>query len=119
MEKSKTLLEKYQIPIGHLDFGYVEKCGNAREMEKIVMILRSGEEGYFPDLTRCAEEKLKQLKPDSKLFRTEEKIQHSNVLDKHELKPIYVCTYDFLYSLISRIFNIRTGRTKLKTRTMH
>ncbi|XP_064550164.1 sperm-associated antigen 1 [Drosophila montana] len=89
MEKSKTLLEKYQIPLNHLDFAYVEKCQNAREMEKIVMILRSGEEGYFPDLTRCAEEKLKQLKPDSKLFRFEEQIRSSNVLDKQELKPIY------------------------------
>lgn len=92
MEKGKSLLQKYNIPISNLDFGYVEKCENAREMEKIVMILRSGEEGYFPDLTRCAEEKLKKLKPDSKLFRTEEKIQQSNVLAKHELKPIYVCT---------------------------
>lgn len=90
MEKSKTLLEKYQIPINHLDFAYVEKCQNAREMEKIVMILRSGEEGYFPDLTRCAEEQLKQLKPDSKLFRIEEQIRSSNMLDKQELKPIYV-----------------------------
>ncbi|TDG49962.1 hypothetical protein AWZ03_003472 [Drosophila navojoa] len=89
MEKGKSLLQKYQIPISNLDFGYVEKCENAREMEKIVMILRSGEEGYFPDLTRCAEDKLKKLKPDSKLFRTEEKIQQSNVLAKHELKPIY------------------------------
>ncbi|XP_030573541.1 sperm-associated antigen 1 isoform X2 [Drosophila novamexicana] len=94
MEKSKTLLEKYQIPINHLDFAYVEKCQNAREMEKIVMILRSGEEGYFPDLTRCAEEKLKQLKPDSKLFRIEEQIRSSNMLDKQELKPIYDWTND-------------------------
>ncbi|KAM8704716.1 hypothetical protein ACLKA7_009210 [Drosophila subpalustris] len=63
-------------------------------MEKIVKILRSGEEGYFPDLTRCAEEKLKQLKPESKLFRYEEAICKSSVLDKQELKPIYDWTTD-------------------------
>lgn len=78
--KPKTLLQKYDIPISHLDFDYVEKCSNAREMEKIVNILRSGEEGYYPDLTKRAEEKLEKLKPDSKLFRTEE-----NLLTKHSL----------------------------------
>lgn len=90
MEQKKSLLEKYDIPLNHLDFGYVEKCTNAREMEKIVHILRSGEEGYFPDLLRVSEEKLKELKPDSRLFRYEEPIKQSDVLDKKELKPIMV-----------------------------
>ncbi|KAH8294920.1 hypothetical protein KR018_004338 [Drosophila ironensis] len=93
-ERKKTLLERYDIPINHLDFVYVEKCTNAREMEKIVHILRSGEEGYFPDLLRCSEEKLKQLKPDSKLFRFEEPIKTSDVLDKKELQPIMDWTND-------------------------
>ncbi|KAH8367346.1 hypothetical protein KR200_011582 [Drosophila serrata] len=93
-EKKKTLLEKYEIPISHLDFAYVETAKNAREMEKIVHILRSGEEGYFPDLLRCSEEKLKQLKPDSKLFRYEEDIKKSDILDKKELKPILDWTQD-------------------------
>lgn len=87
---AKSLLQKYDVPICHLDFAYIETCKNAREMEKIVKILRSGEEGYFPDLTRCAEEKLKLLKPNSKLFRFEEQIKNSSVLDTKELKPIYV-----------------------------
>ncbi|XP_017143440.1 sperm-associated antigen 1 [Drosophila miranda] len=94
MEKRKTLLEKYNMPLSHLDFSYVETCKNAREMEKIVQILRSGEEGYFPDLQRCSEEKLKELKPDSKLFRYEEPIQNSDILDKQELKPILDWTHD-------------------------
>ncbi|XP_034116163.1 sperm-associated antigen 1 [Drosophila albomicans] len=89
MEKEKPLLQKYNIPLNHLDFAYIKECKSAREMEKIVKILRSGEEGYFPDLMRCAEEKLKELKPDSKLFRFEEAIRSSSVLDKNELKPIY------------------------------
>ncbi|XP_033164498.1 sperm-associated antigen 1 [Drosophila mauritiana] len=87
-EKKKSLLERYNIPVHYLDFAHVEKCTNAREMEKIVQILRSGEEGHYPDLQRCAEEKLKALKPDSKLFRYEEQIKPSTVLDKTELKPI-------------------------------
>lgn len=111
----KSLLKKYDIPIHHLDFEYIKTCGNAREMEKIVKILRSGEEGFFPDLTRCAEEKLKQLKPDSKLFRFEEQIKHSSVLDKNELKPIYVrisCTvHNFIISNNNIIAALRIGRT--------
>ncbi|KAH8406976.1 hypothetical protein KR222_002132, partial [Zaprionus bogoriensis] len=90
----KTLLKKYDIPLSHLDFAYIETCENAREMERIVKILRSGEEGFYPDLTRCAEEKLKKLKPDSKLFRVEEPISSTRFLDKQELKPIYDWTND-------------------------
>lgn len=82
--KRKTLLEKYDIPISYLDFGYVEKCSSFREMEKIVNILRSGEEGYYPDLTKAAEEKLRKLKPDSKLFRTEENLLNKNLLTTSE-----------------------------------
>ncbi|XP_017082817.2 sperm-associated antigen 1 [Drosophila eugracilis] len=87
-ENKKSLLEKYNIPLHYLDFAHVEKCTNAREMEKIVQILRSGQEGYYPDLLRCSEDKLKELKPDSKLFRYEEQIRNSDSLGKHELKPI-------------------------------
>ncbi|EDV53492.1 uncharacterized protein Dere_GG11514 [Drosophila erecta] len=87
-EKKKSLLEKYNLPLHYLDFAHVEKCTNAREMEKIVQVLRSGQEGHYPDLQRCAEEKLKALKPDSKLFRYEEQIKPSTALDTSELKPI-------------------------------
>ena len=68
----RTLLQKYDIPIEFLDFSYINSCSDERTIEKIVKILRSGEEGYYPDLTKCAEEKLKSLKPDSKVFRMEE-----------------------------------------------
>lgn len=90
MDRKKTLLEKYGIPLNHLDFDYIAKCNNAREMEKIVQILRSGEEGYYPDLTRCAEEQLQVLQPDSKLFRLEEQLKGRECLGADEWKPIYV-----------------------------
>lgn len=28
------------IPVEHLDYGYIKKCKNARELEKIVQVLR-------------------------------------------------------------------------------
>lgn len=86
----KSLLERYNIPVNHLDFKYVKECKDGREMEKIVHILRSNEEGYYPDLTACAEEKLKELKPESRLFRVEEQIKGREALNPSELKPIYV-----------------------------
>lgn len=49
-KKSKSLLEKYDIPVSHLDYKYIETCQNSKEMERIVIILKSGEEGYYPDL---------------------------------------------------------------------
>lgn len=68
----QTLLQKYDIPISHLDFEYIKKSENFKEIEKIVLILRSGEEGYFPDLTNCAVNRLKFLHSNSKVLRTEE-----------------------------------------------
>ncbi|XP_061392618.1 sperm-associated antigen 1 [Musca vetustissima] len=88
-QPKKTLLERYAIPVHHLDFKYIAECNDGREIEKIVHILRSGEEGYYPDLTKCAEEKLRELKPQSRLFRVEEQIRGREALPEQEWKPIY------------------------------
>lgn len=69
--QKRTLLQKYDLPIEYLEFSFIENCSEVKTLEKIVKILRSGEEGFYPDLTKCAEEKLKLLKPESKLFRVE------------------------------------------------
>lgn len=53
-KQAKSLLEKYDIPISHLDYGYIAECEDAREMERIVVILKSGEEGFYPDLLQKA-----------------------------------------------------------------
>ncbi|XP_049842706.1 sperm-associated antigen 1 isoform X2 [Schistocerca gregaria] len=70
--KKQTLLEKYDIPVEHLNFEYVEKCNDEKELEKIVKILRSGEEGFYPQLIASAEARLRKVKPDSRVLRTEE-----------------------------------------------
>lgn len=91
MEQSKkSLRERYSIPLNQLDFDYIKECKDSRKMEKIVQILRSGEEGYFPDLTRCAEDKLRELKPDSRHLRMEELVIKREAVPADELKPIYV-----------------------------
>lgn len=77
----ETLLKKYNIPIQHLDFDYVEKCTDGSELEKILKILKSNEEGYFPALITATEERLAEIKPKSKLLRKSEQVLSKNSLD--------------------------------------
>lgn len=71
MNTKKSLLDKYAIPIENLDFDFIRKCKDVRQLEKIIEILKSGEEGYYPDLTNFAENKLNELDSDNRMLRTE------------------------------------------------
>uniref|UniRef100_A0A8C0IP34 Sperm associated antigen 1 n=1 Tax=Chelonoidis abingdonii TaxID=106734 RepID=A0A8C0IP34_CHEAB len=59
----------YQIPINHLDYKFIEKCLDVKHLEKILRILRSGEEGYYPDLTLFCEKRIECLAPGSRALR--------------------------------------------------
>lgn len=72
--KHKSLLNKYDIPIDHLSFEYVGNCNDVKELERMVKILKSGEEGYYPDLLRSAEERLKKINPNSRVLRVTEPV---------------------------------------------
>lgn len=84
----RSLLQKYDVPIGHLDFDYIRSCNNTKEMERILMILKSGEEGYYPDLTKCAEERVQQLNPQSKVLRTEQPLLKPGAVEQSEWQEI-------------------------------
>lgn len=79
---------KYDIPLNHLDFDYISHCTNRDELEKIIKILRSGKEGTYPDLEKCAEKQLTTLDPDNKLLRKPEMLKTPRDLDKDEWKQI-------------------------------
>lgn len=81
---TRTLLQKYEIPVEFLDFSYIKNCQDAKMIERIVKILRSGEEGFYPDLTKCAEDKLKEIKPNSKMFQVEEPAVRKECLDSEK-----------------------------------
>lgn len=68
MNRKKSLLDKYSIPIKYLDFDYLKKCKNIQDLEKIIEILKSGEEGYYPDLTNFAEANLRALDPNNRML---------------------------------------------------
>ncbi|XP_053915968.1 sperm-associated antigen 1 isoform X2 [Cuculus canorus] len=59
----------YQIPISHLDYKFIEKCRDVKHLEKILRVLRSGEEGCYPELTLCCEKRIEHLDPMSKALR--------------------------------------------------
>lgn len=69
--KKRSLLDRLNIPIDHLDFTYVKNCTDAREVEKILRILRSGEEGTYLELEQCVEARLEILNPNSRSLRVE------------------------------------------------
>ncbi|KAM6087330.1 sperm-associated antigen 1 [Chlamydotis macqueenii] len=59
----------YQIPIGHLDYKFIEKCTDVKHLEKILRVLRSGEEGCYPELTLFCEKRIEHLDPSSRALR--------------------------------------------------
>ncbi|KFP62828.1 Sperm-associated antigen 1, partial [Cariama cristata] len=61
----------YQIPIGHLDYKFIEKCTDVKHLEKILRVLRSGEEGCYPELTLFCEKRIEHLDPRSRALRRE------------------------------------------------
>lgn len=83
-----SLLKKYDIPLHYLDYSHIEKCTSANELENIVHILRSGEEGHFPDLLEKAELKLSLLKPNSKFLRKSNPVLPRSALDEEEQSNI-------------------------------
>ncbi|XP_031619941.1 sperm-associated antigen 1 [Contarinia nasturtii] len=85
MNEKKSLLEKYSIPIENLDFDYLSKCQNISELEKIIEILKSGEEGYYPDLTKFAEATLKALDPNNRVLRSEVECQRTSMDERQQI----------------------------------
>uniref|UniRef100_A0A182UW00 TPR_REGION domain-containing protein n=1 Tax=Anopheles merus TaxID=30066 RepID=A0A182UW00_ANOME len=86
--KPARLLQKYDLLLEHLDFEYIRQCTNGREVENIVKVLRSGEEGYFPQLTAFAEERLKSLRPESTLLRKEQPLATKHTLPEEQWREI-------------------------------
>ncbi|XP_038666023.1 sperm-associated antigen 1-like isoform X1 [Scyliorhinus canicula] len=60
----------YKLPIEHLDYNFVEKCTDVKYLEKILIVLRSGEEGLYPDLISFCEKKIEKLDPKNRILRT-------------------------------------------------
>ncbi|XP_028414819.1 sperm-associated antigen 1-like [Dendronephthya gigantea] len=80
------------IPIGHLDYSYIKDCNDAKELEEIIGVLRTGKEGYYPELVEFAEKKLKELNPKSEILRKDKPAPTVKDLNADEQKSL---TEDF------------------------
>ncbi|XP_062321171.1 sperm-associated antigen 1 [Osmerus eperlanus] len=78
------------VPVDHLDYGYIEKCTNVKYLEKILKILRSGDEGIYPHLTQFCENHLEKLDPKSRSLRKENPVATAASLSTDEWNQITV-----------------------------
>ncbi|XP_011402495.1 PREDICTED: sperm-associated antigen 1-like [Amphimedon queenslandica] len=76
------------VPVDHLDYGHIGKLSNTSELEKILKVLRSRSEGYYPDLIKFTEDRLRTLKPSSKLLIEDQKVKRAKELSKEQLNEI-------------------------------
>uniref|UniRef100_A0A8C5Q2U0 Sperm associated antigen 1 n=1 Tax=Leptobrachium leishanense TaxID=445787 RepID=A0A8C5Q2U0_9ANUR len=61
--------KRFGIPISHLDYRFIETCTDVKHLQKILHILRSGEEGKYPDLTAFCERQIEKHAPRSRALR--------------------------------------------------
>ena len=80
--------KKYDIPVGHLDYDYIRNCSDTKELEKILKILRSGDEGFYPDMETVCEERIEKLNPKSRVLRKELPLTRPGELAKDEWQQI-------------------------------
>ncbi|XP_045900678.1 sperm-associated antigen 1-like isoform X2 [Micropterus dolomieu] len=77
-----------KIPVEHLDYDYIEKCKDVKYLEKILRVLRSGDEGIFPHLINFCESHLEKLNPRSRALRKENPVATAASLSKDEWSQI-------------------------------
>ncbi|XP_035211103.1 RNA polymerase II-associated protein 3-like isoform X2 [Stegodyphus dumicola] len=80
----KPLMVKLGLQIDQLDYKYIETCCDSKQLEKILQVLESGEEGIYPDLTRFCKSRLKEVSPNSKFVQPLVKISSYADLSKEE-----------------------------------
>ncbi|XP_076593769.1 sperm-associated antigen 1 isoform X1 [Chaetodon auriga] len=77
-----------KVPVEHLDYDYIEKCRDVKYLEKILRVLRSGDEGIYPHLIKFCESHLEKLDPRSRALRKENPVATAASLSKDEWSRI-------------------------------
>lgn len=109
----KSLLERYDIPVEHLSYEYISQCAGAKKLERIVTILRSGEEGHYPDLLKHAEKRLSVINPSSIILRKSEPILKRNMLEPNEYKEIDKDIKNWMSEMQIRERDLEEGKTTI------
>ncbi|GIY00227.1 sperm-associated antigen 1 [Caerostris darwini] len=84
----KSLLEKFNLTIDQLDYKYIENCYSIKQLERILKVLRSGEEGIYPHLTQFCENKLKDLDPSNPQLQLAKGILSYDDISEEERKNL-------------------------------
>ncbi|XP_077382016.1 sperm-associated antigen 1-like isoform X1 [Festucalex cinctus] len=77
-----------KIPVEHLDYDYIDKCKDAKYLERILLLLRSGKEGIYPHLIEFCASRLEKLNPRSRALRKENPVTTSSSLPADEWSKI-------------------------------
>ncbi|KAJ8020458.1 Sperm-associated antigen 1 [Holothuria leucospilota] len=84
------------VPVEHMDYDYISESSNVKELEKILKVLRSGKEGYYPDLIKHCENRIRQLNPQSKALRKDKAPATPHDLGQEEWKQVNTDMKNFL-----------------------
>ncbi|XP_062574772.1 sperm-associated antigen 1-like isoform X2 [Saccostrea cucullata] len=76
--------KKYDIPVAHLDYKYIDECSDVKYLEKILKVLRSGVEGRYPEMEKQCEDKIEKLNPASRILRKDNPVKKISEIDRDE-----------------------------------
>ncbi|KFP50911.1 Sperm-associated antigen 1, partial [Cathartes aura] len=107
--------KSYQIPIGHLDYKFIEKCRDVKHLEKILRVLRSGEEGCYPELTLFCEKRIEHLDPRSRALRKDKPVATASDFTAEEWETIN----GELMSWVTEMNEVDKKPHFLRTDTLH
>ncbi|XP_037641490.1 sperm-associated antigen 1-like isoform X1 [Sebastes umbrosus] len=82
--QSSTVDYGGKVPVEHLDYDYIGKCKDAKYLNKILRVLRSGDEGIYPHLIKFCESHLEKLDPRSRALRKENPVATAASLSNDE-----------------------------------
>ncbi|KAM7382428.1 hypothetical protein PAMP_002156 [Pampus punctatissimus] len=77
-----------KVPVEHLDYDYIKKCKDVKYLEKILRLLRSGDEGIYPHLIKFCENHLEKLEPKSRALRKENPVATAASISVEEWSQI-------------------------------
>jgi len=103
------------IPIGELDYGFIEKCEDVTKLSKILAILRSGEEGRYPDLEQFAEKQLAMKNPDSPLLEKFDREKKLSDLPKNDVEK----TIEEIKGFTSKVSSATNGNGSVNGDSSH
>ncbi|CAM4747662.1 unnamed protein product [Rotaria magnacalcarata] len=61
--------KKYNIPLSHFEYKYIQNCTDGKELERIYKELIGGEVGCFPALEQLTLDRIRDIKPNSHTLR--------------------------------------------------